>query len=296
MEYIIDLKGINNREELHSRLAEILKLPDYYGKNLDAFYDSMSERRKPEILTFTNLSSLSGELKDYFQRMKEVLTDLRECKRSFCFRLFENEKKPVKAVIFDIGNVLIRFSSFNFIEERYGEEMGLRIAKAMYGEGRWVELDRGIMTDEEVLQTFFDADPGIPKEYIKWCFDNVSRTVQPCGYAIPWLREIKRMGKKIYYLSNYSKKIMYGKPEVLNFLPLMDGGIFSCDVKLIKPDRAIFELLLKEYGLSPEECLFLDDTPENCRAALSLNINPVLFEDPDTDRPLVMEILKDSRT
>lgn len=206
-----------------------------------------------------------------------------------------NKKKPLNTVIFDIGNVLIRFTSLDFIREKYGDDMGLRIANALYGEGRWPELDRGVMRIHEILQTFYDADPEIPKEYIDWSFNNISKAVQRCDYAIPWLKEVKKLGYRVLYLSNYSKHVMEARPEALDFLPVMDGGIFSCEVKLIKPDRAIYRLIEDRYCLDPERCLFIDDRQDNCEGAASIGMNYYCFKDYDTDRPEIMKILEEGR-
>lgn len=200
-------------------------------------------------------------------------------------------RDKLRVVIFDIGNVLIKFSGLEFLREQFGDDMSLKIANALFGDGRWSELDRGVMSDEEVFQSFLDADPSIPRENIEWCFENIFRTVSPCGYAIPWLRDVRKLGYRIMYLSNYSKIIMHKRPEVLNFLPLMDGGIFSCDVKLIKPDRAIFALFLDRFLLSPEECLFIDDRADNCLGAASVGMNYFKFDSYEEDRPKIMKLL-----
>ncbi len=42
-EYKLDFTGITTREELHDYLARKLELPEYYGRNLDALYDCLSE-------------------------------------------------------------------------------------------------------------------------------------------------------------------------------------------------------------------------------------------------------------
>ncbi len=199
--------------------------------------------------------------------------------------------KKIKTVVFDIGNVLITFNGLEFVRKKYGDEKGLRIANAFFGEGRWNELDRGVMTEEEVLKSFIEADPGIPEEDIMWCYNNLFRTVHRCGYAIPWLRDVRRLGYRIMFLSNYSKVIMHARPEVLDFLPLMDGGIFSCDVKLLKPDKAIYALFLDRFGLKPGECLFIDDRPDNCQGAASMGMNYYNFESYEKDRPEIMKIL-----
>lgn len=200
--------------------------------------------------------------------------------------------RKLKTVVFDIGNVLITFSGMDFIRKRFGDEKGLQIANSLFGDRRWSELDRGVMTSEEVLQSFLDADPTVPEEDIIWSFEHIYRTVSRCGYAIPWLRDVRKLGYRVLYLSNYSKLIMHARPEVLDFLPLMDGGIFSCDVKLIKPDLAIYRLLIDRFGLDPEECLFIDDQPDNCAAAEQVGINAYVFGSYEQDRPKIMEILE----
>ncbi len=79
------------------------------------------------------------------------------------------------------------------------------------------------------------------------------------------------------YLSNYSHYVMSKNPEVLDFLPLMDGGVFSCDVKLIKPDRKIYECITKKYNLVPSECVFIDDIERNVKAAKDFGFNAIRF-------------------
>ena len=44
-EYIIELEGVDSRKELHERIAQVLPLPDWYGRNLDALYDMLTEPR-----------------------------------------------------------------------------------------------------------------------------------------------------------------------------------------------------------------------------------------------------------
>lgn len=63
----------------------------------------------------------------------------------------------------------------------------------------------------------------------------------------------------------------------MDFLPFMDGGIFSFREHMIKPDPAIYQLLLKNYSLTPSECVFLDDTQENIDVANVLGIHGITF-------------------
>ena len=70
---------------------------------------------------------------------------------------------------------------------------------------------------------------------------------------------------------------MSKNPDVLDFLPLMDGGVFSCDVKLIKPDRRIYECITQKYNLIPNECVFIDDIERNVKAAKDFGFNAIQF-------------------
>ncbi len=75
MEYIVDLVDVRTREELHDRLLEWLPLPDYYGRNLDAFHDFLTEQTEPAEITFLIDNITNSELNDYIRRLKIVCED-----------------------------------------------------------------------------------------------------------------------------------------------------------------------------------------------------------------------------
>ena len=184
----------------------------------------------------------------------------------------------IKNIIFDIGNVLTDFRWREFLQDKgFDEAMVNRIAKASVLNPDWAELDRGVWSEEEIMQAFVKADPEIEKELYE-AFGNVTGMVTPRAYAIPWLQELKEKGYKVWYLSNFSHKAEVECAEALNFLPFMDGGILSYQDKLIKPDAAIYELLLSRYHLIADECVFLDDTLVNIEAAEALGIHGIHFK------------------
>ena len=76
-------------------------------------------------------------------------------------------------------------------------------------------------------------------------------------------------------------------PNVVDFLPLTDGGVFSYEVHLLKPDRAIYEEICKKYSLIPSECIFIDDRKENVEAARTFGMQAIHFKSyEDTDKEL----------
>lgn len=184
----------------------------------------------------------------------------------------------IRNIIFDIGNVLSDFRWKEFLLDKgFDEKMVERIAKASVLSPTWLEYDRGAWTDEEIMQAFIKADPEIEKELHK-AFDNVENMVTIREYAISWIKELKAKGYNVWYLSNFAHKTEVDCPESLAFLSLMDGGILSYREKLVKPDPAIYALLLERYGLLAEECVFLDDTLPNIKAAEALGIHGIHFQ------------------
>lgn len=172
---------------------------------------------------------------------------------------------------------MIGFEWKEYIRRLFVEETGRRVTDAIWKDGRWYELDRGVLSEEDILESFYHAEPTLQRE-IKETFDRVGECLTRCDYAIPWIEDLKARDYRVYYLSNYSEHLMRANPEVLDFLPHMDGGVFSCYVKLIKPDPAIYQYLLGKYDLKAEECLFIDDREENIAAARELGMQAVRFE------------------
>ena len=183
----------------------------------------------------------------------------------------------IKNIVFDIGNVLTDFT-WNAHIHRFGfpEEICERLANATVKSPKWGEYDRGVLSDEEIVNGFVENDPGIEKE-IRLMNQDLSTIVTRVDYAIPWLQELKARGFHVYYLSNFSGKVEREGAHALDFIPYMDGGILSYTVKLIKPDPAIYQCLTDRYGLNPAECLFLDDLAENVEAAKRCGWQGIVF-------------------
>lgn len=183
----------------------------------------------------------------------------------------------INTIIFDIGNVLADFTWKEYLESfGYTGEMLERIARASVMNEKWEEYDKGLMSDEEILQCFVDKDPEIEAD-IRRCFENVKGMVSRNDYAIPWIKELKQKGYKVLYLSNFSRKASQECADALDFIPYMDGGILSYKDKVIKPMPEIYKLLIDRYDLNPDECVFMDDMEKNLKGAEALGIHTILF-------------------
>lgn len=185
----------------------------------------------------------------------------------------------IKNIIFDIGNVLAGFTWREFYAGfGYDDEMVERLAAATVKDPVWNEVDRGVWSEEELMEGFIKNDPSLEQE-LRRIFRNIRGMVVRFDYAIPWILSLKEAGYRCYYLSNFSRKAHVECADALDFLAYMDGGILSYQDKVIKPDTKIYQLLLKRFGLSAKECVFMDDTEKNLLPAKELGIRTILFRD-----------------
>lgn len=183
----------------------------------------------------------------------------------------------IKNIIFDIGNVLTRFCWDEFYADfGYSEEMVERLGRATVKSPVWSEIDRGVWTNQQLLDSFIKNDPDIEKD-LRRVFQNLHGIVRKVEYAVPWIQKLKAAGYHCYYLSNFSERARSECDDALDFLEYMDGGILSYQEKLIKPQPEIYELLLNRYHLTAEESVFLDDTERNLPPAREFGIKTILF-------------------
>lgn len=184
----------------------------------------------------------------------------------------------IKNIVFDIGNVLVGFIWEEFYRSfGYSEEIFEKLADATVRSPFWNEMDRGRLSDDELIEGFIRNDPSIERE-IREALKNVKGMIRRYDYAIPWIKELKEKGYHVYVISNFAHKAHMDCIEALDFLNEIDGGILSYQVKLIKPAPEIYRLLCSKYDLKAEECVFIDDLPKNVEAARNEGMQGIVFQ------------------
>ena len=190
----------------------------------------------------------------------------------------------IKNIVFDFGNVLVRFSP-DYITEPYAESEEDRrlISETAFDRLYWDRLDAGTITDEEVVRLACERLParlhGACRDaYYNW----VHRLPRIEGMWELVERLRRESGVRLFLLSNIGEYFVNFLSEY-PVLENMEKCIFSAVIGKTKPNREIFEYLLRSSGIIAEETLFIDDSEKNIRGAESLNIKGYLF-DGDSDR------------
>ena len=182
----------------------------------------------------------------------------------------------IKNIVFDIGKVLFGFDWDQYMQSMFDAETSEIVTAAVFGGRWWKELDRAVIPESEILDRFIEAAPDYETE-IRQAFFGIGRCISKRDWVIPLIESLKDRGYNVYFLSNMSEHVMGSNPDAFAFTGYMDGGVFSCDVKVIKPDPDIYRLLFAKYDLVPEECIFIDDKSPNIAMAKRLGMKAIRF-------------------
>ena len=184
----------------------------------------------------------------------------------------------LKNVILDMGNVLLDFDP-EYALTRFcaSEESRAVIRRELFEGPQWIAGDRGDITNE---QRFELAAPRVPEKYreeLKTCVERWDECMVPLPGAPEFLQALRARGLGVYVLSNACSRFYSYFPKSYP-LSFFDGVVVSSDEHLVKPDPELYRILLTRYGLSPGECLFVDDTQANIDGALRAGIPGYRFD------------------
>jgi 2-haloacid dehalogenase len=89
------------------------------------------------------------------------------------------------------------------------------------------------------------------------------------------LEAIRAAGRPNYAITNFSREKFALARARFPFLARFDGTVVSAEERLLKPDPAIYRVLLDRYGLAAADCVFIDDSAANVAAARGLGMQAV---------------------
>lgn len=198
----------------------------------------------------------------------------------------------IHTIIFDIGNVLVDFR-WRQMYESFGlkEDDIEKLADATVRHQAWLDLDQGLITTEEAKEAYAKAVPEY-REFIERIYQELDKMLIQFDYSIPWIKEMKKRGYRVYILSNWSKPAYDAcQDTALSFLPFVDGVVFSYQEFVIKPDKKIYELICNRYHINPAEAVFLDDSEANIKSAREYGLHAIHFKSYGQGREELEELL-----
>ena len=185
----------------------------------------------------------------------------------------------VKAVVFDIGNVLIAWQPERFYDARVGEARRREMFATLDLHGMNDGVDRGDHFHDAVTG-FAAANPDWHSEIMMW-HDNWADMASPAiDHSVRLLRALRAEGVPCLALSNFGIQTFEIAETRYNFLHEFDQRYISGHLGVIKPDAEIYARLEADCGVAPGNLLFTDDRIDNIRAADRRGWQTHLFDGP----------------
>lgn len=178
-----------------------------------------------------------------------------------------------KAVIFDMGNVLVlQKPNKNRVWEVWNErvekveEYQILWNEVMKGKMKYMEFDR-LLVERKI---FGEGE-------IERLFDRPNVEGLNLG-LVKLIKKLKKKFKTGLLTNNIPGNIEYYREALENY-SIFDVAISSHEVGMVKPDPEIFKLMAKKIGCKLNECIFVDDWDKNIDAANKLGMKGILFTD-----------------
>lgn len=191
--------------------------------------------------------------------------------------------KKITTIIFDLGGVILNLNQdktlLNF------KRLGLDLEHINIDSDLFTDFEKGLISEEifrQILKTKLKEN--ISNEQIDEAWNSMLLDIPVVRLDI--IKQLKQ-NFNIYLLSNtnaihikYFINYFAQNHSNENWNNLFDKIFYSFEIGLRKPDAEIFDFVLKNIGLHPDECIFIDDSKVNIKAAQNLGIHTVWAKEP----------------
>ena len=190
-------------------------------------------------------------------------------------------------IVFDFGAVLVNWRPHDVVRKHFPEiahsqEKVAQLSTSLFSHDDWQGFDAGRLTSEEIC-SLTARRLSLNERVVYRMVDDINDHISPIASSVQVLENLyaqrEAKGYKLYFLSNMPAPYARGL-ERHAFMRCFDGGIFSGDVGLIKPQPEIFEKLEAMYSLKGQPIFFIDDHPANITAAQTAGWQTLHLTDP----------------
>ncbi|MEO0917994.1 MAG: HAD-IA family hydrolase [Pseudomonadota bacterium] len=172
----------------------------------------------------------------------------------------------VEAVVWDIGNVLGYWDPVGYYDARLGPERRAAFFAETGIESINIEVDRGAPA-QATIYAHAEKHPSWADEVRLWFDDWAEMFKEPVPGSAELFGQVQDAGVRVLALSNFGAETFEIAKEIHPVLTRFDEVYLSAELKLLKPDPAIYAAVEQGSALAGSSLLFADDKAENVAAA-----------------------------
>lgn len=184
----------------------------------------------------------------------------------------------IRNIVFDLGGVLVDWNPEYLFKDVFRDRSELEHFLENICTPDWNEQQDAGRSLSEAIRTLQERHPKYRNEIRLYYDEWTTMLGGPMEQNVALLKPLKA-NYKIFGLTNWSAETYPIAYDLYPFFGEFEGIVVSGEEKLAKPDERIYLTLLERYGLIATECLFIDDSARNIRAATALGFQTVHLED-----------------
>ena len=180
----------------------------------------------------------------------------------------------IKNIILDVGGVffddskenirkLLNTENDNFYKQAYGAGFN----KCLVGESTIPEVINNLKSEENFKELEYILNP-----------NNLINSYPIIKENFEYIKRLKERGYNLYLLTNITEASHNYINNQINIDSIFDGGIYSYQEHIVKPNPDIYNLILNRFNLSKDETIFFDDREKNVLAANEVGLKAVVFK------------------
>ncbi|MEM7646291.1 MAG: HAD family phosphatase [Pseudomonadota bacterium] len=191
------------------------------------------------------------------------------------------KEELIKAIVFDLGGVLIDWNPRHLYRKIFSDTQEMEFFLREICHSEWNEQQDAGRSFAEGCQQLSDKFPQYENEIMAYGSRWTEMLNGEISGTVEILQSLHHQNQyRLIALSNWSKETFPIAKKQFPFLDLFEGLIISGEIGYKKPDPKIYEHLFRNYGLRPEQCLFIDDMKRNTDAARKTGMHVIHFQSP----------------
>lgn len=189
----------------------------------------------------------------------------------------------IKNIVFDVGNVLVRWEPLNIIRHVFPGEDSEVWATKIFKSHIWYKLNLGSITEQEAIELYIE-ELKISQNKLQELMNFIKESLITIDGSIALLNELYNLNFPLYCITDNIKEIVIFLKNKYDFFDKFSGVVISAERGVLKPDPSIYKYLTDSYSLIPGETVFIDDLIVNVQGAINLGWHGIEFIDPEDCR------------
>lgn len=190
-------------------------------------------------------------------------------------------------LVFDFGAVLFRWQPELLLQgvfpERALDNLAARaLAHTLFHHPDWHDFDRGAIAEQDLVSRTSER-LGLQPAAVLALLEGIEAHLTPVQPTVALLERLRQRQRdhadvRLFYLSNMPVRFARLLERRHDLASWFEGGVFSGDVHIAKPEPGIYQWLQQRYALEAARTVFIDDLQANVDAARALGWCGIRFE------------------